>query len=291
MTRRKKNKILRRLFMVLIFIILLGFLTFTLPYIFSLNPNDNQTNEYQPFDNTINSNEQSFSNLPDTETFNKLKNMIQQDRRLEMILLNYKEYPEELLEMLSRNIDMIDFVIDYPNKKGKVYSDNIGNVTQGNIPLLLQWDKRWGYANYGNSSVAVNGCGPTALSMVIAGLTGDNTITPYTVAQFAEKNGYYVEGSGSSWLLMIEGASYFGITGTEISLSKDVVFSTLESGIPIICSMRPGDFTTTGHFIVLTSIKNGKIQVNDPNSEQRSNQLWSYEQIEHQINNLWSFTL
>lgn len=274
-----------------IFIALIGGLTLTIPYILSLDKKDSIANEDNPLDTTIHSNEKEFSNLPDTETFQKLKSMIQQERRIENILLNYQEYPEDLLEMLSRNIDMLDFVLDYPRKKGNVYSDNVGKVTRGTIPMLLQWDKRWGYANYGNSSIAVSGCGPTVLSMVIAGLTGDNTITPYIIAQFAQDNGYYVEGSGSSWLLMTEGASYFGITGAEISLSKDTIYSTLEAGSPIICSMRPGDFTTTGHFIVLTGIKNGKIQINDPNSEQRSNQLWTYEQIAHQINNLWSFTL
>ena len=242
-------------------------------------------------DTTIDFNEKDFSNLPDTEIFRKLKSMISQDHRIENILLNYGEYPEELLEMLSKNIEMLEFVIDYPEKKGKLYSDNIGEVTKGDIPLLLQWDQRWGYADYGNSSIAVSGCGPTALSMVIAGLTGDNTITPYTVAKFADNNGYYVEGSGSSWSLMTEGAAYFGVTGEEISLSKDTIYSILRSGSPIICSMRPGDFTTTGHFIVLTGIKDGKIQINDPNSKQRSYKLWMYEQIAHQINNLWSFTL
>lgn len=274
-----------------IFIALIGGLTLTIPYILSLDKKDSIANEDNPLDTTIHSNEKEFSNLPDTETFQKLKSMTQQERRIENILLNYQEYPEDLLEMLSRNIDMLDFVLDYPRKKGNVYSDNVGKVTRGTIPMLLQWDKRWGYANYGNSSIAVSGCGPTVLSMVIAGLTGDNTITPYIIAQFAQDNGYYVEGSGSSWLLMTEGSSYFGITGAEISLSKDTIYSTLEAGSPIICSMRPGDFTTTGHFIVLTGIKNGKIQINDPNSEQRSNQLWTYEQIAHQINNLWSFTL
>lgn len=119
-------------------------------------------------DTTIDSNEKDFSNLPDTEIFRKIKSMVTQDHRIKDILLSYEEYPEELLEMLSKNIEMLEFVIDYPERKGKLYSDNIGEVTRGDIPLLLQWDQRWGYADYGNSSIAVSGCGPTALSMVIA---------------------------------------------------------------------------------------------------------------------------
>ena len=292
MIKRKKKIILHRLFALIILLVLICGSTLIISRIVSPNKNVDDSNIDSPIlDTTIDSNEKDFSNLPDTEIFRKLKSMISQDHRIENILLNYREYPEELLEMLSKNIEMLEFVIDYPEKKGKLYSDNIGEVAKGDIPLLLQWDQRWGYADYGNSSIAVSGCGPTALSMVIDGLTGDNTITPYTVAKFAENNGYYVEGSGSSWSLMTEGAAYFGVTGEEISLSKDTIYSILRSGSPIICSMRPGDFTTTGHFIVLTGIKDGKIQINDPNSKQRSCKLWTYEQIAHQINNLWSFTL
>lgn len=54
--------------------------------------------------------------------------------------------------------------------------------------------------------------------------------------------------------------------------------------------MRPGDFTSTGHFIVLVGIEDGKIRVNDPNSRARSQVLWEYDRLESQINNLWSYT-
>ena len=57
----------------------------------------------------------------------------------------------------------------------------------------------------------------------------------------------------------------------------------LEAGKPIICAMREGDFTTTGHYIVLRGVKDGEFQVNDPNSVVNSEKLWSYEQIEGQI--------
>lgn len=52
--------------------------------------------------------------------------------------------------------------------------------------------------------------------------------------------------------------------------------------------MKSGNFTTEGHFIVLTGTSDGKIKVNDPNSRARS-KLWDYETIEGQIKNLWAF--
>lgn len=197
---------------------------------------------------------------------------------------------DTLRQLVKDNPETIDFVRDYQTKKDVPPAENIGEVTAGVIPHLLQWDERWGYQIYGDNMIAVNGCGPTVISMVASGLTGDNTITPYRVAKFAEQNGYYEGDAGTSWALMTEGAAQFGVYGEEMGLSEEAVFSSLENGNPIICSMSPGDFTTTGHFIVLVGIEDGKIRVNDPNSVKRSEKLWDYETLYPQISNLWVYT-
>lgn len=197
---------------------------------------------------------------------------------------------DTLRQLVKNNPETIDFVRDYQTKKDVPPAENIGEVTAGVIPHLLQWDERWGYQIYGDNMIAVNGCGPTVISMVASGLTGDNTITPYRVAKFAEQNGYYEGDAGTSWALMTEGAAQFGVYGEEMGLSEEAVFSSLENGNPIICSMSPGDFTTTGHFIVLVGIEDGKIRVNDPNSVKRSEKLWDYETLYPQISNLWVYT-
>lgn len=197
---------------------------------------------------------------------------------------------DTLRQLVKDNPETIDFVRDYQTKKDVPPAENIGEVTAGVIPHLLQWDERWGYQIYGDNMIAVNGCGPTVISMVASGLTGDNTITPYRVAKFAEQNGYYEGDAGTSWALMTEGAAQFEVYGEEMGLSEEAVFSSLENGNPIICSMSPGDFTTTGHFIVLVGIEDGKIRVNDPNSVKRSEKLWDYETLYPQISNLWVYT-
>lgn len=197
---------------------------------------------------------------------------------------------DTLRELVENNPETVDFVRNYQEKKDAPPAEDIGEVTAGVIPHLLQWDERWGYQIYGDNMIAVNGCGPTVISMVAAGLTGDNTITPYRVAKFAEENGYYEGEAGTSWSLMTEGAQQFGIYGEEMGLDENGIFSALESGNPIICSVRPGDFTTTGHFIVLVGTEDGRIRVNDPNSVKRSEKLWDYETLYPQINNLWVYT-
>ena len=117
------------------------------------------------------------------DTLGKLEYLSTKDKRINKIIDNYDKYPKILLEMLTRNSDMTSYMLDYPEKKGNVYKNNIGKVQKGKFPLLLQYDKNWGYGIYGDNVIAINGCGPTVLSMVVAGLTGKNDITPYTIAE------------------------------------------------------------------------------------------------------------
>ena len=167
-------------------------------------------------------------------------------------------------------------------------SEHLGSDT---VPLFFQWDERWGNTIYGSDVMEVTGCGPTCLSMVLVHLLQDATYTPRYVADFAEDNEYYAKGSGSKWALISEGGEILGLDITELPLDENRMKKNLELGNPVICIMGPGDFTTTGHFIVLTGIKEDKFVVNDPNSRENSERLWSYEEIQGQIKNLWACRL
>jgi len=221
-----------------------------------------------------------------------LMEVVQNHPEAQTILDHKEDYPEDVLKMLAFNDETLDFVLGYSEKHG-IPSEavTIGNFEYGTIPQLFQWDERWGYQNYGTSVIAVNGCGPTALSMVASGLTGDDSITPARVAEYAEENNYYIAGEGTSWSLMFDGCYNFGVYGTELQLLEDTIRNELLMGHPIICSMWPGDFTSDGHFIVLTEWTDDGIKINDPNSKKRSEQLWDYSRLESQIRNLWSYRL
>ena len=199
-------------------------------------------------------------------------------------------WPQSLRELLERHPDALAFVEGYPEHKDDAPADSIGTVEAGSFPLLLQWDARWGYTRYGDDLLAVTGCGPTCLSMAAAGLTGDDTITPAAVAARAQRDGYWVDGV-TSWELMRTGCEAWGLVSEELPLSESSVTGALSEGHPIICSVRPGDFTTTGHFILLAGKEEGGIRVNDPNSPQNSDRLWIYDELEPQIRNLWAFSV
>lgn len=203
------------------------------------------------------------------------------------------EIPESLIAFAEKYPETSDFVRDYPKNYNKHHNINVKNeVTKGIIPLFIQWDERWGYESYGNNFLAVNGCGPTCLSMVFCGLTGDTSLNPLEMAKFSESQGYYISGQGTSWALMTDGAEMLGLNAKNGKVSKEYILKNLTKSTPMICSMYPGDFTYTGHFIVLTDIDSeGKIVVNDSNSIKNSNKHWDIEEILPQIRNIWIYSI
>lgn len=206
---------------------------------------------------------------------------------------NSNRIPDSLTELKAKYPETASFVDSYPQNKNKKWTiDLSGEVQPGSIPLFLQWDERWGYETYGSSFLAVTGCGPTCISMVVCGLTGDTYWNPRETAKFSEQQGYYVPGEGTSWDLMTEGAQMLGLNAFYGDVSADYIYSYLDSSHPIICSMYPGDFTYTGHFIVLTGIDpDGNIIVNDPNSRRNSDTHWTMDTLLPQIRSLWCYAI
>ena len=197
-------------------------------------------------------------------------------------------WPEEMLDLLEKNPEAKDFVLNYPLKKDLEAKIDLSEYLDNDeVPLLLQWDERWGYTEYAGELMGLSGYGPTCLSMVCLYLLDDASYTPRYVAQFATENGYSVSGNGSSWTLISEGGEKLGLDVTEIPMDENRIIRNLEVGNPIICVMGPGFFTSTGHFIVMTGYEDGYVKVNDPNSPNRSEQTWKLTEVMEQIRNLW----
>ncbi|MDO4343921.1 MAG: papain-like cysteine protease family protein [Eubacteriales bacterium] len=203
-----------------------------------------------------------------------------------------KDYPASMIEFMEKYPQATQFVLDYPKKKNLHRPIDIsGEVRRGEIPLFMQWDERWGYETYGDDFLGVNGCGPTTLSMVQCGLTGDTYWNPYEVARMADEQGYYVAGVGSSWDLMTSGARALGLNVHNVECNADAIINALQSGMILICSMGPGDFTYTGHFVALTGTDAaGNITVRDCNSRENSARTWTIEELLPQIVGLWGYS-
>ena len=62
------------------------------------------------------------------------------------------DYPDALVQLYARNPDARDFVRDYPKKKDLTPTIDLSNLSGSKtVPLLLQWDERWGYREYNES--------------------------------------------------------------------------------------------------------------------------------------------
>lgn len=215
--------------------------------------------------------------------------------KINTILNNIDSYPDALLDLANKNNETINFVADYTKHLSSKKNQSISvksDYKPGQIPLFSQWDERWGYHKYGNNFLAINGCAPTSLAMVAVGLTGDTTINPKVVAEYSYKNGFYVDGVGSSWNLISNGIEHFGLKSEELPLIKSSIISTLKAGNPIILTVKPGTFTSTGHFLVLTGVaSDGKIKINDPNSKFNSKKTWDIDVFIKEAKNLWKISV
>lgn len=234
-------------------------------------------------------------NIPEgyEKLYEKLSELSAEHKEIDDILLNIVNYPKELLELVVNNEETIPFVsnylkhIDDEKSTGAITAEEL----ELGIPLLQQWDQRWGYVTYGDNIIAINGCGPTCMSMVYTGLTKNVDKTPADMADFCIENSYYAADNGTSWMFMTKGAETLGLISEKITVNERTITECLNNGKPVICSMMPGDFTTTGHFIVLRGITNeGRLLINDPNNIARSNQEWDMETVLQQIRAAWSYS-
>ena len=200
--------------------------------------------------------------------------------------------PKAVRDKLKTCPEALEWAAEYYYKWDKVADDDISaDVAEGGYPMFVQWDQRWGYRLYGNNFMAVNGCGPTALAIVYAGLTGNADVTPHDVSVYSVNNGLYVPTVGSRWDLMQFGGEHLGLKVEALNMNWDQAKAALQAGKPIVCKVGPGDFTTGGHFIVVTAIdEDGMCTVRDPNSKLNSEKLWEFDRIVSQTDFAWAYS-
>lgn len=203
-------------------------------------------------------------------------------------------YEERLESLLENNPDTEEFVSNYETRYGECDYSPLPATTSpvtGGVPLLMQWDQRWGYKEYGSNCMGFTGCGPTCLAMVASYLLDDPNLTPAYMADYSFDMGYCIPGSGTDWALMSDGATYLGLYAEEIPLEEQSIISSLEAGHPVIAIMGPGEFTSEGHFIVIADYTDGYYTINDPNSYERSVRYWTYDEFYDQVQNLWAYSV
>ncbi|NLF21148.1 MAG: hypothetical protein GX588_07025 [Clostridiaceae bacterium] len=205
---------------------------------------------------------------------------------------DYDQYEEGAHKQAARTPGVIEFLVrrTLTDPGASAITPTENPFPDEQLPYFSQWDQRWGYNSYAGGFFGQTGCGPVVLSMVYTGLTGKEDKLPPAMGEFAGEQGYELNGNGTAWLLMSEGASKLGLTAEELPLSKSAMIKAVSEGRPIILVVGPGDFTSGGHYIVLRGLVDGEFSIYDPFSISNSQKLWSYEQLEGQIRNIWAYS-
>ncbi len=98
-----------------------------------------------------------------------LKKSAGMSKNAEIIYENRDRYPETLLSAYLNNPEMEDFLAGYLDA-GIPQSTATEGLTaqeqQQEFPLLLQWDKRWGYVSYGGRAFSV--ASPAAVTLPLS---------------------------------------------------------------------------------------------------------------------------
>lgn len=164
-------------------------------------------------------------------------------------------------------------------------------VNHGQVPYFYQNDERWGYRHYGNSYMAISSCGPTALSIVYTALTKKADRDPYTLALYSNNKGYYAYGKGTKVDLMTTGARKIGLKVTDLANNALALDAALNAHQLVIMDVGAGDFTTSGHYLVIVGKQNNQLIIRDPNSRANTAKLWDENRVLSQSKLMWSYNL
>ena len=211
------------------------------------------------------------------------------DTELAGICDNAAVYSDRVLINLAANPELKQFTVDYLTKVAIAYDGDFSmDVSTDDVPLLLQYDDQWGYADYGDNLLAYDGAAPTCLAMAASYLKKDTSYNPIKVGDFAMANNYLAEDNKTSWDLMTKGTGQLGLSCDEMSVNEGNMKAALDEGKVIICCLQAGDFTQDEHYVVIRGYDDYKFFINDPASKARSEIAWPFERLNSQIKNMWA---
>lgn len=150
---------------------------------------------------------------------------------------------------------------------------------QTEVVYFNQLDEQYADKPYGTDDIGGYGCGPTSMAIVVSSLTNE-IVDPVAMAEWSYQNGYWCKGSGSYHALIPAAAEAWSLPVEGCPASEPQrVADALSEGKLVVAIMGPGHFTSSGHFIVLRGVKDGKILVADPASYNRSQKEWDLSLI------------
>lgn len=224
----------------------------------------------------------------EAQVMQKLAELAEDYELVREVYENADAYSALMLDHLANNPEMAAYVLGALESDGSVTGGFTEAELEEEFPLLLQFDPRWGYFEYGGKEMGLSGCGPTCLAMTLLTLTEEEDITPDQVAAYSLEHGYYVQNIGTAWKLMDDFPVLYGLSVKHPSINETNMKKELDAGNLLICSVKKGVFTAEGHFIVIYGYDETGFFVNDPKCVARSNRTWAYSEFGSQIKRIWA---
>ena len=165
----------------------------------------------------------------------------------------------------------------------------------------LQTDPRWGSLDYSapgeKTTIAASGCGPTAMAMALA-TWADPSVNPKTECAWALAHWYkaprqgtyygYFEPAGARYGLRVTRLHYTSLYGNSTSAYHAQVKDALDRGELVIACMGPGNWTSSGHYVLAWKISGDTIYINDPASTKASRTRGSWALFRQQVKYYWT---
>lgn len=165
---------------------------------------------------------------------------------------------------------------------------------------FLQTDPRWKNVSYSakgeSTTIGASGCGPTAMSMVLA-TWADKGVTPKTECAWALKNGYKAPHQGTYYSYFVPAAKRYGLTCYQVNSSNiygnansahhATARQAVEHGDLVIACMGKGLWTRSGHYVLVWAIEGNLICINDPASTQMTRTHGNYQVFRTQVKYYW----
>ena len=164
----------------------------------------------------------------------------------------------------------------------------------------LQTDPKWAALDYSapgeKTTIGASGCGPTAMAMVLA-TWADPNVNPKTECAWALAHGYkaprsgtyygYFEPAGRRYGLEVYRLNYTNIYGNSTTAYHAQAKDALDRGDLVIACMGKGNWTSSGHYVLVYGIDSGTVFINDPASTKAARTKGSYELFKKQVKYYW----
>ncbi len=197
-------------------------------------------------------------------------------------------FSEDIVKQAKTNRDLRYFLYRLGTEQ---YVANRGDAltpeeASAGIPMLFQWDERWGFLPYANDVCGISGDAPTVLSMLAIGLTGNTSATPKAMISLANEEGILEDGKPTDDFITWGGMKC-GVYAEEIRANEDDIKYCLNTGYPVTLRLGPSVFSSTEHFVIIVSYNSEGYRIYDPMSRENSEKIWKFSDFSAAITGIW----